>query len=86
MPSVCGQWATIRLLGGMERGIPMNMTASEVIEEIERLPDDEQQRVISRVQEMAEASLPESFVRGMAEAELGELVDMKDGDFDNPPA
>lgn len=62
------------------------MTATQVIEEIERLPETEQQLVFARVHELETVLIPESFLQGLAEAGRGELLDMDDADFDNPPA
>lgn len=62
------------------------MTAAQVISEIERLPLDEQHRVFERVHEMEDSLIPASFLAGMAEAERGELIEMADSQFENPPA
>lgn len=62
------------------------MTASQVIDEIERLPEAERQAVFQRVHELEESLIPESFITGMAEAEAGNLIDIEDHHFDQPPA
>ena len=64
----------------------VRMTATEVIKEIERLPADEQHRVFEHVHEMEESLIPDSFLSGMAEAERGELIEMTDAQYENPPA
>jgi hypothetical protein len=62
------------------------MTASQVIEEIERLPVDQQHQVFERVHEMENLLIPDSFLTAMAEAERGDLIEMTDSQFDNPPS
>ena len=62
------------------------MTATEVINEIERLPPDEQHRVFERVHEIEDSLIPDSFLVAMAEAERGELIELTDAQFDHPPA
>ena len=61
------------------------MTANQVIDEIERLPEAERETVFQRVRELEKSLLPESFFIGMAEAEEGQLIDMEDHQFDQPP-
>ena len=62
------------------------MTATQVIAEIDRLPPKEKEAVIVHVHELEAAMIPDSFLQGMAEAQRGELLDMKDADFQIPPA
>lgn len=61
------------------------MTASQVIAEIDSLPPQERKAVFYHVHELEEAMIPDSFLRGMAEAERGELIEMRDDHFQTPP-
>jgi len=62
------------------------MTATQVIAEIESLPPQERETVFLRVHEIEEAMIPASFLRGMEEAMRGDLLDMDEASFLNPPA
>lgn len=61
------------------------MTASQVIAQIDSLPPDEREAVFHHVHELEEAMIPESFLRGIEEAERGELSEMRDEHFQTPP-
>ena len=61
------------------------MTATQVIAEIDRLPPDEQQAVLLHVRMLEGESIPDSFLKGMAEAERGELIVMDDGNMQASP-
>jgi len=61
------------------------MTASQVIAEIERLPPQERELVFLRVDEIEEATIPDSFLQGMDEAARGDLLDIEDARFQLPP-
>lgn len=62
------------------------MTASQVIAEIDALEPLERKAVFQHVHELEESMIPESFLRAMAEAERGELIEMRDEHFQTPPA
>ena len=57
------------------------MTASQVIAAIDALPPQEREAVFRHVHELEESTIPESFLRAIAEAERGELIEMHDGQF-----
>jgi len=62
------------------------MTAVQVIAEIENLPREEQERVFVHVHELEDKMIPQSFLQGMAEALCGDLIDVEDSHFSQPPA
>ena len=62
------------------------MSAKEVIQEIEALPEAERIAVLDYVQRKAAAQAPESFHRGMAEALAGRGVDMETALRETPPS
>ena len=62
------------------------MTASQVIAQIDSLPPQEREAVFHHVHELEAAMIPESFMRGMEEAERGELSEMRDEQFKSPPS
>ena len=53
------------------------MTATEIIEQIKALPATERAQVTKYVVEHDDSWIPESFKRGMADAEAGRFVDME---------
>ena len=53
------------------------MTAVEIIEEFKELPPAERAQVAKFVMENDDLWIPESFKRGMADAEAGRFVDME---------
>jgi hypothetical protein len=61
------------------------MTASQVIAEIDSLAPQERRAVFSHVHELEESMIPESFLRSIAQAERGELIEMRDEHFRTPP-
>jgi hypothetical protein len=61
------------------------MTATQVIAEIDRLPPAEQKAVFEHVHELEESMIPDSFRAGMEEAARGELMEMQDEHFTQPP-
>ncbi|HEY0551838.1 MAG TPA: hypothetical protein VGF13_19705 [Verrucomicrobiae bacterium] len=62
------------------------MSAKEVIQEIEALPEAERIAVLEYVQRKAAAQAPESFHRGMAQALTGRGVDMETALREIPPS
>ena len=62
------------------------MTATQVIEEIENLPREERERVFVRVPELEDEMIPASFLKGMEEALSGNLIDIEEVHFTQPPA
>jgi predicted transcriptional regulator len=61
------------------------MSAQEIIDQIKALPDSERARVTRFVIEQDDSWIPESFKRGMADAEAGRLVDMECVLNETPP-
>jgi hypothetical protein len=53
------------------------MSVKEVIAEIEAMPEKERLELLNYVQSKAMAEVPESFRRGMADAQAGRGVDME---------
>ena len=53
------------------------MSATEIIEQFKSLPANERAQVTKYVVEHDDSWIPESFKRGMAEAEAGRFVDME---------
>jgi hypothetical protein len=54
-----------------------NMSAQQIIEEIKQLPQAERAQVTKFVVESDDSWIPDSFKRGMADAEAGRFVDME---------
>ena len=57
--------------------IYLGMSAAEIIEQIKALPPKERAEVAKFVAENDDSWVPESFKRGMADAEAGRFVDME---------
>ena len=53
------------------------MTATEIIEQIKRLPAGERAQVRKYVVEHDDSCVPESFKRGMSDVRVGRFVDME---------
>ena len=53
------------------------MSATEIIEHIKALPANERAQVTKYVVEHDDSWVPESFKKGMADAEAGRFVDME---------
>jgi predicted transcriptional regulator len=53
------------------------MSAQDIIEQIKHLPPKERAQVAKFVVEQDDSWIPESFKRGMADAEAGRFVDME---------
>ena len=53
------------------------MSAREIIEQIKHLPPKDRAQVAKFVLEQDDSWIPESFKRGMADAEAGRFVDME---------
>jgi predicted transcriptional regulator len=58
-------------------GETSSMSAAEIIEQIKALPPNERAEVAKFVAENDDSWIPESFKRGMADAEAGRFVDME---------
>jgi predicted transcriptional regulator len=58
-------------------GLNSGMSAAEIIEQIKSLPPDERAEVAKFFVEDDDSWVPESFKRGMADAEAGRFVDME---------
>jgi predicted transcriptional regulator len=61
------------------------MSATEIIEQIKNLPKKERAQVTKYVVEHDDSWIPESFKKGMADAEAGRFVDMEMVLSDTPP-
>jgi hypothetical protein len=61
------------------------MSATEIIEQIKNLPKKERAQVTKYVVEHDDSWIPESFKKGMADAEAGRFVDMEMVLNDTPP-
>jgi predicted transcriptional regulator len=59
------------------------MSATEIIEQIKRLPAGERAQVTKYVVEHDDSWIPESFKQGMADAEAGRFVDNDPDDVFN---
>ena len=57
--------------------IVVQMSADQIIEEIKALPRKQRARVAKFVMEQDDSWVPDSFKRGMADAEAGRFVDME---------
>jgi len=53
------------------------MSAQEIIEQIKHLPPKDRAQVAKFVVEQDDSWIPESFKRGMADAEAGRFADME---------
>jgi predicted transcriptional regulator len=74
------------LLAKTERScLSQTLTAQAVIEQFKALPAKERARVAKFVMESDDSWIPESFKRGMADAEAGRFADMDDVLSDAPP-
>jgi len=61
------------------------VTAAKIIEEIKRLPLDEQVKVVEYLQSLEAKDIPESFREGMKDVKAGRVVDMKRALFEPYP-
>jgi len=61
------------------------MSATEIIEQIKALPPTERAQVTKYVVEHDDSWIPESFKKGMADAEAGRFADMETVLNDAPP-
>jgi hypothetical protein len=61
------------------------VTAARIIEEIKRLPPDEQVKVVEYLQSLEAKDIPESFREGMKDVKAGRVVDMKRALFEPYP-
>jgi predicted transcriptional regulator len=61
------------------------MGATEIIKQIKALPAAERAQVAKFVVEQDDSWIPESFKRGMADAEAGRFVDMETALSGAPP-
>ena len=62
------------------------MTAQKIIEEFKTLPGEERSKVRQFFHELETAEIPESFWRGLREADEGKALELREEHFDNPPA
>jgi hypothetical protein len=61
------------------------VTAAKIIEEIKRLPPDEQVKIVEYIQSLEAKDIPESFREGMKDVKAGRVVDMKRALFEPYP-
>ena len=61
------------------------MSVEELIKELNALPLDQRMEVVDAVLEADDSWIPESFKRGMADAEVGRFADMDAVLSDAPP-
>ncbi|MGA2786640.1 MAG: hypothetical protein ABSF60_03855 [Verrucomicrobiota bacterium] len=61
------------------------MSATEIIEQIKALPPNERAQVTKYVVEHDDSWIPQSFKKGMADAEAGRFADMEMVLNDAPP-
>ena len=62
------------------------MSATDIIEQFKALPASERAQVAKFVVEHDDSWVPESFKRGMADAEAGRFADMETALFETPPS
>ena len=62
------------------------MTAQKFIEEFKTLSGDERNKVRQYFHELETAEIPESFWRGLREADEGKTLKLREEHFDRPPA
>ena len=62
------------------------MSATEIIEQIKRLPAGERAQVTKYVVEHDDSWIPDEFKEAMQDAESGRFVDMETALFKTPPA
>jgi hypothetical protein len=54
------------------------MSVTEILHQIEALPSKDRWQVLELTRHLLEPEIPESFTRGMAEIERGEVEDFDD--------
>jgi hypothetical protein len=52
------------------------MSVTEILHQIEALPPKDRWQVLELTRHLLEPEIPESFTRGMAEVERGEVMDL----------
>jgi hypothetical protein len=62
------------------------MSAQEIINEFKSLPEAERGKVKKFFHELEASEIPESFWRGLQEADEGRTMELREEHFDNPPA
>ena len=62
------------------------MTAKAIIEEFKTLPAEERSKVQKFFHELEASEIPDSFWRGLQEADEGKTMELREEHFDNPPA
>ena len=62
------------------------MSAQEIINEFKSLPDEERGKVKKFFHELEASEIPDSFWRGLQEADEGKTMELREEHFDNPPA
>ncbi len=62
------------------------MSVTELLHQIEALPQEERLQLVEKLVQLTEADIPESLRQSMAEAARGEFIDLDDAltELDNP--
>ena len=62
------------------------MSVTELLQQIEALPQKERLELVEKLFHLTEADVPDSFRAGMEEASRGELIDLDDAltELDRP--
>ena len=74
-----------RTCTGSKQCFVNSMTAEAIIKEIIALPQAERERVVKFVMEQDDSWIPDSFKRGMADADAGRFVDTETALHEKPP-
>ena len=62
------------------------MSAQEIIKEFKALPNEDRSKVQIFFHELEASEIPDSFWRGLQEADEGKAMELREEHFDNPPA
>jgi hypothetical protein len=61
------------------------MTVETLLQEVRSLPISERARLFEELHRLEDASVPESFWRGMADCQAGRVMEMEEALRDLPP-
>jgi hypothetical protein len=61
------------------------MTVETLLQEVKTLPMEERARLFEELHRLEDASVPESFWRGLADCQSGRVMEMDEA-LENPPA
>lgn len=62
------------------------MSVQELIKEFKALPSEDRSKVQKFFYELESSQIPDSFWRGLQEADEGKVMELREEHFDNPPA